>query len=329
MKFRFPLAVLLMALPAALAGQGVRMSADFLPLEVGNRWVYDIENESGQKIGNLEFSVQEHRIIAGRSFYVLTRFPFVSDYDGLIRLIRYDRQERQYLRMIDEEEGPLFLADGTTTEVTRADSAGLPTAFTLHMDTMALTFERGVGITEARIPGANGLQIAKMTAAHIGELPAGSPGGPSDSTSAPPPPPPATPNSRARELIENVTSISEDNPRIEIEAVPAGNGYKLTLTVTNISDKLLPFNFNTGQSYDFVVMDSQTKKEIWRWSRRMFFTSVIRSEAIAGGKAWRFDAEWNLLDDDQNPVTPGAYSLIGIITAQPPIETEPVPIDVK
>ena len=80
MKSILKIAAVLLLLPAALLAQpGVRMSADFLPLEVGNRWTYDVFNEGGQKIGNLEFGVQEYRIVSGRSFYLLTQFPFVED----------------------------------------------------------------------------------------------------------------------------------------------------------------------------------------------------------------------------------------------------------
>src|SRR6516162_10761409 len=120
------LALLLMFLPAALFAQpGVRMSADFLPLEVGNRWVYDVFNESGQKIGNVEFGVVDYRIVGGRSFYGLTHFPFVTEGD-MIKYIRYDRQERTFTRMVDNEEGPLFLADGTREEGLQTDKSNLP-----------------------------------------------------------------------------------------------------------------------------------------------------------------------------------------------------------
>src|SRR6185295_4440211 len=118
-----------------------RMSADFLPLEVGNRWVYDVFNEGGQKTGALEFAVQEYRIVEGRSFYQLTQFPFMLD-GNLIKLVRYDRQERQYMRMADNEEGPLFLADGTRVEVLQSDSSGLPVKFVLRGDLVDLTFQR-------------------------------------------------------------------------------------------------------------------------------------------------------------------------------------------
>src|SRR5436309_13378954 len=123
---RAVLVVLAYSLSATLHAQGVKMSADFIPLEVGKRWVYEVVNENGQKIGDLDFSIQEHTILSGRSFYVLTRFPFVSEGGNLTKLIRYDRQERTYLKMVDNEEGPLFLADGASAEVLQADQSGLP-----------------------------------------------------------------------------------------------------------------------------------------------------------------------------------------------------------
>src|SRR5947207_14152541 len=104
MKIVPKVCILFLLLPASLFAQpGVRMSSDFLPLEVGNRWIYDVFNKAGQKIGDLEFGVQEYRIVSGRSFYLLTQFPFATD-GPLIKLVRYDRQERQYMRMADNEE---------------------------------------------------------------------------------------------------------------------------------------------------------------------------------------------------------------------------------
>src|SRR5262249_46022803 len=68
-------ALMICMLAGGLCAQGVRMSADFLPLDVGNRWVYDVFNEDGQKIGDMDFAVQEYTIVKGHSFYALTRFP--------------------------------------------------------------------------------------------------------------------------------------------------------------------------------------------------------------------------------------------------------------
>src|ERR1041385_6191993 len=118
MKLALKLGILFLVVPSALSAQaGVRMSADFLPLEVGNRWVYDVFTESGQKIGALDFAVQDRRIVEGRSFYAVTGFPFVAEGTDAVKLIRYDREERQYVRITDNREDPLFLADGAKVEV--------------------------------------------------------------------------------------------------------------------------------------------------------------------------------------------------------------------
>ena len=327
MKF---VAFLLCLMPATLFAQGVRMSGDFLPLEVGNRWVYDIVNEGGQKIGSVDFSIKEHRIIEGRSYYILSGFPFTPDDGSLDRMIRYDRQERQYMRMLDNEEGPLFLADGATAEVLQADDSGLPLKFILRMDLFDLTFQRGVGVIEARIHGGNTVQIAKLSAVHLG--------GPQQTTqasqpsvvnpNAAPPPPPKPPEQKPKQ-VDNVAKISDDNPALDVQVVEVPGGHKFVLNVFNTSDKLLPFDFTSGQTYDFAVIDSLTGQEVWRWSRRMFFTQVLRKEAIRPSKNWTFEVTWNNRDNDLNPVEPGKYAVVGIVSTQPPIESNSVTFEIK
>ena len=318
-------------MPATLFAQGVRMSADFLPLEVGNRWVYDIASEGGQKIGSVDFGIKEHRIIDGKSYYVLTGFPFAPDDGSLDRLIRYDRQERQYMRMLDNEEGPLFLADGASAEVLQADDAGLPLKFVLRMDLFDLTFQRGVGVIEARIHGGTAVQIAKLSAVHLGgPAPNAAAQQPTVQTpGARPPEPPKAPEPQPRRAADNVAKISEDNPALDIQALEVTGGHKFVLNVFNISDKLLPFDFRSGQTYDFAVIDTLTGQEVWRWSRRMFFTQVLRKEAIRPNKNWTFEVTWNHRDNDLNVVEPGKYAVVGILSTQPQIESDSVTFDIK
>src|SRR5207244_6948953 len=162
--------ILFLLLPASLFAQpGVIMSADFLPLEVGNRWVYDLLSDNGQKVGGLDFAVQEYRIVGGRSFYLLTSFPFVTEDTTPTKLIRYDRQERQYMKMVNNEETPLFLADGAKAEVIQADASGLPQKFVLKMDLLDVTFQRGLGIIEARMHAGKDVTIAKFASVNVGE----------------------------------------------------------------------------------------------------------------------------------------------------------------
>jgi len=325
MKLLSRLAFLLLLMPVSLLAQpGVKMSADFLPLEVGNRWVYDVFNESGQKTGSMEFGVQEYRIISGRSFYLLTQFPFVQD-GSLIKLVRYDRQERQYMRMADNEEGPLFLADGARAEVLQADESGLPVKFTLHGDFVDLTFQRGMGIIEARMHAGKDVQIAKLASLHTGERKAAE----AAAQGAPSLPQPKTPEQKTRALAENVASPTEENVALDVQVSAVPGGTKFVLTVINSTDKLVPFRFRSGQTYDFTILDASTGQEVWRWSRRMYFSQVVRQEALRPNRNWVFEITWNKRDNDLNLVSPGKYKVIGSLAAQPPMESEPVSFEIQ
>lgn len=324
MKLLSKLALFLLMPASLLAQPGVRMSADFLPLEVGNRWVYDVFNEGGQKIGNLEFAVQEYRIVAGRSFYLLTQFPFAES-GALIKLVRYDRQERQYMRMADNEEGPLFLADGTRVEVLQADESSLPLKFVLHGDLVDLTFQRGMGIIEARMHAGKEVQIARLTSIHTGERKAAE----AAAQGAPALPQPKTPEQKTKALVENVVQPSEETIALDVQVSDVPGGTKFVFTVINSTDKLVPFRFTSGQTYDFAIVDASTGQEMWRWSRRMFFTQVIRQEALRPNRNWTFEVTWNRRDNELNVVTPGKYKVIGSLATQPPMESDPVAFEIK
>ena len=169
------------------------MSADFLPLEVGKSWIYDVTNEAGQKMGQIGFEVEEYTIVSGASFYVLSEFPFSPETGEPIRFVRYDRDERSFIRKARNAEGPLFLNDGSATEVIEADAAGAPQKFILRMDKMALTFQRGVGIVEARMRRSGTPVIAKLVASPVtpGTRPAGpTAAAPTDKTTTTLVPPP-------------------------------------------------------------------------------------------------------------------------------------------
>jgi hypothetical protein len=325
MKLVSKLAFVLLLAPVSLFAQpGVRMSADFLPLEVGNRWIYDVFDEAGQKVGNLEFGVQEYRIVGGRSFYLLSEFPFVTD-GGMIKLVRYDRQEREYMRMFDNEEGPLFLADGTRVEVLQADSSGLPVKFVLYGDLVDLTFQRGMGIIEARMHGGKAVQIAKLTNLRTSDRKAAE----AAVQAAPALPPPKPPEQKARDQVQNVAKASEETVALDVQATPIAGGTKFLLTVVNATDKLIPFAFTSGQTYDFAVQDAASGQEIWRWSRRMFFTQVVRQEALRPNRNWTFEATWNHRDNDLNVVAPGKYRLVGSLVTRPSMESPPITFEIQ
>jgi hypothetical protein len=95
---------------------------------------------------------------------------------------------------------------------------------------------------------------------------------------------------------------------------------KITFTIVNTSDRLLPFKFSSGQNFDLVVVNA-SGNEVWRWSRDQYFTSVVRSEALRPQGSWKYEATWNHSDNSGNAVPPGEYRLRGVVASEPPLES--------
>ena len=302
----------------SLLGQGIKMSPDFLPLQVGNLWRYTVTDSTGAKVDEFNIEIERHTIVDGRSIYLFTQFPIAPGIDGTRPVgIRYDRQLRQYIRFDGEFEDDLFPSVGAIAEVLERDANGLPLRVLFDFQPLKLTLERSVGIVAASFDSPGGLQVAKLITARVGATVIGEAL-----------PEEATPEERIVNEFNNVADVSEETLIIELEAIADGDGHRLVLHVRNVSDKLLAFDFVSSQSYDFAIVDPLHGQEIWRWSRRMFFSSVMRSEAIRARGEWLFEAVWNHRDDDLNMVEPGTYEVIAFLTAQSPVESEPVEIQV-
>jgi hypothetical protein len=70
------------------------------------------------------------------------------------------------------------------------------------------------------------------------------------------------------------------------------HGAKLTLRVVNLDDRQVEINFPTGQTHDFVVVDS-TGAEVWRWSQGRLFTSSLQNMLVGAHDTVTFEEEWD------------------------------------
>ena len=53
-----------------------------------------LDDKIRTKLGEVDFAISEHTIVKGRSYYVLSRFPFVLHSDTEIHLVRFDKSEK-------------------------------------------------------------------------------------------------------------------------------------------------------------------------------------------------------------------------------------------
>src|SRR5438477_12716781 len=59
---------------------------------------------------------------------------------------------------------------------------------------------------------------------------------------------------------------------------------RLALHVMNTSKKRVELVFPSGQTYDFVILDT-LGREMWRWGNGRMFTQALRNKSLEGGEA--------------------------------------------
>ena len=315
--------LLLVPMPMTATAQGIRMAPDFLPLDVGNLWRYNVRDPEGVVVGSLEFSVSDYSIVEGYSYYVFDRFPFGPDLEVNRPIgIRYDGQQRQFIRFDGADQADLFPSPGASAEVLATNDDGLPTRALFQFGSLVLTLERGVGIVQAGFLLTEGPRVATLVAARVSGGVVGT-----FAAEVPAPTSGSEPLNEA-DPVDATPAVSDPVPGLTVEAFAERDLHRFVLTIRNPSDRLLPFDFTTSQSFDFVVVDPSFGQELWRWSERRFFSEVLRSEAIRSGGDWTFEGEWNYRDSELNEVEPGVYEVYGVLASEEPLESDSIQFEV-
>lgn len=78
----------------------------------------------------------------------------------------------------------------------------------------------------------------------------------------------------------------------QLGAAVSGNVVTLTLTVKNPSAAPVDVKFANGQKYDFVVIDSLTGKEAWRWATGKGFAQMSETKTVPANGALTFTESW-------------------------------------
>ena len=82
----------------------------------------------------------------------------------------------------------------------------------------------------------------------------------------------------------------------------------LALHVFNTGKRRVEITFPSGQTYEFVVLDS-AGREVWRWGKGRMFTQTLRNKLLAGGESLELEETFDLLE-------PGRYTARGTLTSE-------------
>jgi hypothetical protein len=74
--------------------------------------------------------------------------------------------------------------------------------------------------------------------------------------------------------------------------IPKGSSVDFALSVLNNTKKTVELKFPSGQTHDFVVLDS-LGKTVWRWSDGRMFTQAMQSKAVKASDTLTIADRWN------------------------------------
>jgi len=85
---------------------------------------------------------------------------------------------------------------------------------------------------------------------------------------------------------------------------------RLSLQVVNTSKKRVELTFPTGQTHDFVILDT-AGREVWRWGTGRMFTQALRNKLLNAGATLQLEEEIGALK-----LAPGRYIVRGSLASE-------------
>lgn len=123
----------------------------------------------------------------------------------------------------------------------------------------------------------------------------------------------ATPSRVASVALQGEPAVTRTPPRevaADLYVRTSGNAISFSLQVVNHTRKGVELTFPTGQTHDFVVLDS-AGREMWRWAEGRMFTQTLRNKSLSRGEAFEVAARMS-----RAPLAPGRYVARATLTSQ-------------
>ncbi len=91
-----------------------------------------------------------------------------------------------------------------------------------------------------------------------------------------------------------------------------GQTVVMKMTVTNPFDELVTLRFISGQTYDFIIRDSDGQK-VWQWSDGKAFTMALHQRELAAGESYEVSTRWTVPAEGETKLAAGLYRINGTI----------------
>ncbi len=303
-------------------GSQLILSFDYLPLNLGNRWIYAKTESRFKRTDRIKVEIIRTPIIKWKTYYVFNQLPFVPGLENASNiLVRYDTPTRRYLWLAPEGDKPLFpvgeQADARLTP--SVDEQERPVAnrvsylgcMRCQNAGMEIVFDRGVGAVAVESTYPWGTESYELKSAEVNRRRFGEP---------------ITEGKGDGKQSKFGSGLSRVDPNLTVEVEKGESVARLVFRVKNPTEGYLSFRFNTSQTYDFVVREKESGFEIWRWSKSNFFSRVSRNLALLPQEEWTFEESWNYKDNERNDIRHGAYEVVGILTTLEPRDSAPVEV---
>jgi intracellular proteinase inhibitor BsuPI len=111
--------------------------------------------------------------------------------------------------------------------------------------------------------------------------------------------------------------LQQGTPHARTDGVPLASnvdiklehdGVRFALLLTNETKKHVELTFPSGQTHEFVVVDS-IGREVWRWSTTRLFTQAVQNKLLSSGETMRVSEQW------PHPSKRGKYTLIATLNS--------------
>lgn len=123
--------------------------------------------------------------------------------------------------------------------------------------------------------------------------------------------------------------VLRDTAGTESNTFQPSDRITLAVIIRNRSDAPRTLTVPSSQTYDCIVYAGDNK-EVWRWSAGRMFAQVITELTLAPGESRTFTATWDLTDRTGSPLSPGDYSVVGLVPGRAPgLTSSPVTLIIR